>query len=194
MACSEPLLATGACHGATAFVGCKSCRARQALGCVVGRALALRSSSAPAGLARSNTGADRRCPGYRSCHCGSIPGQGTKALDASGATGSVMGRSSPGGDERRGGTRVPRAVGAVRRGRRHADRRAAAGGLGATAGASGHAFGGLRLLARHGWRKVAPDTRHPKSDPLAQEQWKKNSPTCWMPSSTPRRSVAGECA
>ena len=22
-----------------------------------------------------------------------------------------------------------------------------------------------RLLARHGWRKVAPDTRHPKSDP-----------------------------
>jgi len=25
-----------------------------------------------------------------------------------------------------------------------------------------------RLLARHGWRKVAPDTRHPKSDPAAQ--------------------------
>ena len=49
-----------------------------------------------------------------------------------------------------------------------------------------------RLLARHGWRKVAPDTRHPKSDPLAQEQWKKNCPMCWMPSSTPRRSVAGE--
>ena len=33
-----------------------------------------------------------------------------------------------------------------------------------------------RLLARHGWRKVVPDTRHPKSDPLAQEAWKKNSP------------------
>ncbi len=30
-----------------------------------------------------------------------------------------------------------------------------------------------RLLARHGWRKVAPDTRHPKSDPAAQEEWKK---------------------
>ena len=30
-----------------------------------------------------------------------------------------------------------------------------------------------RMLARHGWRKVAPDTRHPKSDPLAQEDWKK---------------------
>ena len=30
-----------------------------------------------------------------------------------------------------------------------------------------------RLLARHGWRKVAPDTRHPKSDPAAQEAWKK---------------------
>jgi transposase len=36
-----------------------------------------------------------------------------------------------------------------------------------------------RLLARHGWRKVAPDTRHPKSDPEAQEQWKKNSRKCW---------------
>ena len=34
-----------------------------------------------------------------------------------------------------------------------------------------------RLLARHGWRKVAPDTRHPKSDPKLQEEWKKNSPT-----------------
>ncbi len=38
-----------------------------------------------------------------------------------------------------------------------------------------------RLLARHGWRKVAPDTRHPKSDPAAQEAWKKNSPKCWRP-------------
>ena len=33
-----------------------------------------------------------------------------------------------------------------------------------------------RLLARHGWRKVAPDTQHPKSDPVAQADWKKNSP------------------
>ena len=38
-----------------------------------------------------------------------------------------------------------------------------------------------RLLARHGWRKVAPDTRHPKSDPVAQEAWKKNSPKRWQP-------------
>jgi len=38
-----------------------------------------------------------------------------------------------------------------------------------------------RLLARHGWRKVAPDTRHPKSDPAAQEAWKKNSPKSWRP-------------
>jgi hypothetical protein len=30
-----------------------------------------------------------------------------------------------------------------------------------------------RLLERHGWRKVAPDTHHPKSDPAAQEEWKK---------------------
>jgi transposase len=39
-----------------------------------------------------------------------------------------------------------------------------------------------RLLARHGWRKVAPDTRHPKSDPQAQEEWKKNFPKRWQPS------------
>ncbi len=30
-----------------------------------------------------------------------------------------------------------------------------------------------RLLARHGLRKVAPDTRHPKSKPEVQEDWKK---------------------
>lgn len=38
-----------------------------------------------------------------------------------------------------------------------------------------------RLLARHGWRKVAPDTRHPKSEPQVQEDWKKNSRKIWRP-------------
>jgi transposase len=42
-----------------------------------------------------------------------------------------------------------------------------------------------RLLARHGWRKVAPDTRHPKSQPEVQEEWKKNSRKCWQPCSLP---------
>lgn len=32
------------------------------------------------------------------------------------------------------------------------------------------------LLHRHGWRKLAPDKRHPHSDPVAQAEWKKNSP------------------
>jgi transposase len=32
------------------------------------------------------------------------------------------------------------------------------------------------LLHRHGWRKLAPDTRHPKADKETQEEWKKNSP------------------
>jgi transposase len=31
------------------------------------------------------------------------------------------------------------------------------------------------LLHRHGWRKLAPDKRHPKADIEAQEEWKKNS-------------------
>ena len=38
-----------------------------------------------------------------------------------------------------------------------------------------------RLLARHGWRKVQPDTKHPKSDPTAQDEFKKNSPKLWLP-------------
>lgn len=37
-----------------------------------------------------------------------------------------------------------------------------------------------RMLERHGWRKVAPDTRHPSADPKAQNDWKKNSRKCWQ--------------
>ena len=38
-----------------------------------------------------------------------------------------------------------------------------------------------RLLARHGWRKVQPDTKHPKSDPVRQDEFKKNCPKQWLP-------------
>ncbi|HEX7369710.1 MAG TPA: winged helix-turn-helix domain-containing protein [Rhodanobacteraceae bacterium] len=38
------------------------------------------------------------------------------------------------------------------------------------------------LLHRHGWRKLAPDKRHPQSDEQAQRDWKKNSPKKSMPS------------
>ena len=38
-----------------------------------------------------------------------------------------------------------------------------------------------RLLARHGWRKVQPDSKHPKSDPEVQEEFKKNSLKWWRP-------------
>lgn len=38
-----------------------------------------------------------------------------------------------------------------------------------------------RLLNRHGWRKVAPDTRHPHSDPQEQDEWKKNCPKNSLP-------------
>jgi hypothetical protein len=30
-----------------------------------------------------------------------------------------------------------------------------------------------RLVERHRWRKVAPDTRHPKAEPTVQAEWKK---------------------
>jgi transposase len=39
-----------------------------------------------------------------------------------------------------------------------------------------------RLLARHGWRKVKPDTKHPKSKPAIQEEFKKTPPGLWRPS------------
>ena len=32
-----------------------------------------------------------------------------------------------------------------------------------------------KLLHRYNWRKLAPDKRHPQSDPVAQDDWKKNS-------------------
>lgn len=51
-----------------------------------------------------------------------------------------------------------------------------------------------RLLARHGWRKVAPDTRHPKSDPVVQQDWKKNSAARWQPCSSPAMSPGAKCA
>ncbi|MDR1083556.1 MAG: winged helix-turn-helix domain-containing protein [Deltaproteobacteria bacterium] len=38
-----------------------------------------------------------------------------------------------------------------------------------------------RLLRRHGWRKVKPDTKHLKSDPSIQEEFKKNSKAWWIP-------------
>ena len=36
-----------------------------------------------------------------------------------------------------------------------------------------------RMLARHGWRKVSPDTCHPKRDEQAQTEFKKNSAKRW---------------
>ena len=51
-----------------------------------------------------------------------------------------------------------------------------------------------RLLARHGWRKVAPDTWHPKSDLVAQADWKKTSRKRWQPCLHPRWWRAVRCA
>ncbi len=36
-----------------------------------------------------------------------------------------------------------------------------------------------RMLERHGWRKLAPDTRHPQGNTALREEWKKNSPAVW---------------
>lgn len=39
-----------------------------------------------------------------------------------------------------------------------------------------------RMLARNGWRKLAPDTAHPQGDAAAREGWKKNSRAGWTKS------------
>jgi len=52
---------------------------------------------------------------------------------------------------------------------------AAAGRPGPTTGPSGQVFVVYRLVQRHRWRKVAPDTRHPKADPQVQSEWKKKN-------------------
>jgi len=44
-----------------------------------------------------------------------------------------------------------------------------------------------RLLARHGWRKVAPRRRHPEQADGVQEQFKKSSPGWWWTRSPARR-------
>ena len=46
-----------------------------------------------------------------------------------------------------------------------------------------------KLLHRHNWRKLVPDKRHPQSDPLAQEEWKKNSRKFSAQSSKTGRAV-----
>lgn len=37
------------------------------------------------------------------------------------------------------------------------------------------------LLHRHGWRKLSPRPKHPKSDPKKQEEFKKNCPAWFKP-------------
>ncbi len=37
------------------------------------------------------------------------------------------------------------------------------------------------MLKRHNWRKLMPDTRHPKNDPAKLEEFKKNYQKWWNP-------------
>lgn len=37
-----------------------------------------------------------------------------------------------------------------------------------------------RMLARNGWRKLAPDTTHPKGDATVRDDWKKNFRGIWV--------------
>lgn len=39
-----------------------------------------------------------------------------------------------------------------------------------------------RMLARNGWRKLAPDTAHPQGDAAAREDWEKNFRGTWIKS------------
>lgn len=50
-----------------------------------------------------------------------------------------------------------------------------------------------RMLARHGWRKVAPRPRHPKNNPEACEAFKKNSPRSSPAYAEGKRRKGGAC-
>src|SRR3982750_3527909 len=50
-----------------------------------------------------------------------------------------------------------------------------------------------RLLARRGWRKLAPRPRHPKTDPAMQKTFKKNSDVWWPESANGRPHRACAC-
>ena len=50
-----------------------------------------------------------------------------------------------------------------------------------------------RLLARHGWRKLAPRPRHPKADPAVQQAFKKSSGAWWPASAHGARHRAYAC-
>jgi transposase len=39
----------------------------------------------------------------------------------------------------------------------------------------------FRMLSRHGWRKIKPDTKHPKSDLKTQDEFKKKLKSLWLP-------------
>ena len=47
-----------------------------------------------------------------------------------------------------------------------------------------------RMLARHGWRKLAPRPRHPQADEARQQAFKKNFP----PRLRPAKEQGGPCA
>ncbi|MCL2646943.1 MAG: winged helix-turn-helix domain-containing protein [Phycisphaerales bacterium] len=51
-----------------------------------------------------------------------------------------------------------------------------------------------RMLARHGWRKVAPDTRHPKNDPCVQADWKKVAEGAGRASNAGKRARSSRAA
>jgi len=46
-----------------------------------------------------------------------------------------------------------------------------------------------RMLSRHGWRKIAPDTTHPQGDAQARDDWKKNSAQRWIKSPQPFKDL-----
>jgi transposase len=51
-----------------------------------------------------------------------------------------------------------------------------------------------RLLARHGWRKLAPRPRHPKAEPSLQQAFKKSSGAWWPASAHGGPPRAYACA
>ena len=133
---------------------------------------ARRPGGSAAGLGVGHFGAD--C-----CHLGHWSGYGAATAGAFSPVGPAAGEAAPMGRaaqsaaQYRARKAVLGPVGRAGQGGRGAGALTDPSRLGERLGPPVAASVVWRLLARHGWRKVAPNRRHPKSDLAAQQAWKK---------------------
>jgi hypothetical protein len=92
-----------------------------------------------------------------------------------------VGWTATGVAELGGGRSLPRSVGRTGAAGGGAGGFPSAGGVGGKIGPENRPLGDVPPFGTARVAESCPDTRHPKCDPGAQAEWKKNSPKCWQP-------------